>query len=56
LREQIKPHTREVKRILVFFDGVDVDTHTGLAIEVLAAMNRAWYSNGVIDTQYSSRE
>jgi UDP-2,4-diacetamido-2,4,6-trideoxy-beta-L-altropyranose hydrolase len=37
-REQIKPRSGAVKRILVFFGGVDTDNYTGLAIEVLAAV------------------
>lgn len=36
LREQIKPRTGAVKKILVFFGGVDTDNYTGLAIKALA--------------------
>lgn len=35
LRQQIKPRTGSVKRILVFFGGVDANNYTGLAINVL---------------------
>jgi len=38
LREQIKPRTGTVKRILVFFGGVDADNYTGLAIKALTDM------------------
>lgn len=35
LRELVKPRDGSVKRILVFFGGVDADNYTGLAIEAL---------------------
>jgi len=38
LRTQMKPRTGEVKRILLFFGGVDADNYTGLAIKALADM------------------
>jgi len=38
LREQVKPRTGEVRRILLFFGGVDVDNYTGLAIQALAGL------------------
>jgi len=36
LREQVKPRSGAVKRILVFFGGVDAGNYTALAIEALA--------------------
>lgn len=38
LREQIKPRTGPVKRILVFFGGVDAGNYTGIAIKALAEL------------------
>ena len=39
LHEQIKPRSRLVKRVLVFFGGVDADNYTGHAIEALSEIN-----------------
>ncbi|MFA5824699.1 MAG: UDP-2,4-diacetamido-2,4,6-trideoxy-beta-L-altropyranose hydrolase [Gallionellaceae bacterium] len=39
LREQVKPRTRVVNRILVFFGGVDADNYTGKAIEALSEID-----------------
>lgn len=38
-REQIKPRSGPVKRVFVFFGGVDTDNYTGRAIEALAEIN-----------------
>ena len=57
LREQVKPRTGEVKRILVFFGGVDADNYTGLAIQALAAIgNKALHIDAVIGAQHPYRE
>jgi UDP-2,4-diacetamido-2,4,6-trideoxy-beta-L-altropyranose hydrolase len=52
LREQIKPHTGEVKRILVSFGGVDADNYTSQAIDALVAMKSARYVDVVIGEQH----
>lgn len=39
LRAQVKPRTGEVKRILMFFGGVDAGNYTGLAIEALSGLD-----------------
>jgi UDP-2,4-diacetamido-2,4,6-trideoxy-beta-L-altropyranose hydrolase len=56
LRRQIKPHTGEVQRILVFFGGVDTENYTSIAIEALAAMNGTQHVDVVIGTQHPYRE
>jgi UDP-2,4-diacetamido-2,4,6-trideoxy-beta-L-altropyranose hydrolase len=56
LSEQIKPRAGEVKKILVFFGGVDADNYTSLAIEALVAMNIARHVDVVIGTQHPYRE
>jgi UDP-2,4-diacetamido-2,4,6-trideoxy-beta-L-altropyranose hydrolase len=39
LRAQVKPRTGEVRRILLFFGGVDAGNHTGLAIKALSGLD-----------------
>jgi UDP-2,4-diacetamido-2,4,6-trideoxy-beta-L-altropyranose hydrolase len=57
LREQVKPRTGVVKKILVFFGGVDADNYTGLAIRALAAIgNKALHIDVVIGAQHPYRE
>lgn len=57
LRENIKPRTGGVKRILVFFGGVDADNYTGLAIQALAAIaSQGVHVDVVIGAQHPSRE
>ncbi len=56
LREQIKPRTGKVKRLLVFFGGVDADNYTGLAIRALANMAiEKVHVDVVIGAQHPSR-
>ncbi len=38
-RKHIKPRTGPIKRILVFFGGVDTDNYTGLAIQALSGLD-----------------
>lgn len=57
LREQIKPRTGSVKRILVFFGGIDTDNYTSIAIEALANTNtHDLYVDVVIGSQHPHRK
>lgn len=57
LRAQVKPRSGEVKKILVFFGGVDADNYTGLALEALARLtNKAIKIDVVIGAQHPYRE
>ena len=56
LREQVKPRTGEVKRILVFFGGVDADNYTSLAIQALAELKITQKVDVVIGAQQPNRE
>jgi UDP-2,4-diacetamido-2,4,6-trideoxy-beta-L-altropyranose hydrolase len=56
LRKQIKPRTGDVKKILVFFGGMDVDNYTSLAIEALVAMNNGLHVDIVIGGLHPYRE
>jgi UDP-2,4-diacetamido-2,4,6-trideoxy-beta-L-altropyranose hydrolase len=57
LHEQIKPRTGEVKRLLVFFGGIDADNYTGLAIKALADMDiKGMHVDVVIGVQHPYRE
>jgi UDP-2,4-diacetamido-2,4,6-trideoxy-beta-L-altropyranose hydrolase len=53
LRAQVKPRTGAVRKILVFFGGVDADNFTGLALEALATLeNKAIKIDVVIGAQH----
>jgi UDP-2,4-diacetamido-2,4,6-trideoxy-beta-L-altropyranose hydrolase len=53
LREQVKPRTGPVKRILVFFGGVDTDNYTGQAIAALSEIDiRGLHVDVVIGAQH----
>ncbi len=57
LREQVKPRTGPVKRVLVFFGGVDADNHTGRAIEALTEIKiSGLHVDVVIGAQHPCRE
>lgn len=56
-REQVKPRIGPVKRVLVFFGGVDADDYTSHAIETLAGMgSHDWHVDVVIGAQHPYRE
>lgn len=57
LREQAKPRTGPVKRILIFFGGVDADNYTGRVIEALAGIGgHDFHVDVVIGAQHPRRE
>ena len=56
LREQINVRTGDVKKILVFFGGVDADNYTNLAIQALAELNVTQSVDIVIGAQHPNRE
>lgn len=57
LHEQIKPRNSSVKRVLVFFGGVDADNYTGRTIEALSAIGiSGLHVDVVIGAQHPCRE
>ncbi len=56
LRKQIKPRTGDIKKILVFFGGVDSDNFTGMAIQALTELNIKQQVDVVIGAQHPKRE
>ena len=56
LREKVKVRTGNVKKILVFFGGVDADNFTSLAMQALAELNITLQVDVVIGSQHPNRE
>ena len=56
LREKIKVRTGDVKKILVFFGGVDADNYTSLAMQALVELNSKQQVDVVIGVQHPNRE
>ena len=57
MHEHVKPRTGPVKRILVFFGGVDPDNYTGRAIEALSGIDMSGqHVDVVIGAQHPCRE
>lgn len=56
LREQVKVRNGDVKKVLVFFGGVDADNYTFQAIEALAEVNVGLQVDVVIGAQHPFKE
>lgn len=57
VREQVKPCTGPVKRVLTFFGGVDADNYTGRVIEALAGIGgHDFHVDVAIGSQHPHRE
>lgn len=57
LHEQVKPRTGPVKRVLIFFGGMDADNFTGRAIEALTGIDlTGLHVDVVIGEQHPCRE
>lgn len=56
LRKQVQVRTGNVKKILVFFGGIDADNYTMLAIEALSEMNANFEIDVVVGIQHPFKE
>lgn len=57
LRERVKIRTGQIKRILIFFGGVDVDNYTGLAIKAVGELKiKGLHVDVVIGAQHPCLE
>jgi UDP-2,4-diacetamido-2,4,6-trideoxy-beta-L-altropyranose hydrolase len=53
-RQHVKPRTGNIKKLLVFFGGVDAKNHTGLALEAIVASNLQFDVDVVVGQQHPS--
>jgi len=56
LREKVKARVGDVKKILVFFGGVDADNYTDLAMQALSELSSKQQVDIVIGSQHPNRE
>jgi UDP-2,4-diacetamido-2,4,6-trideoxy-beta-L-altropyranose hydrolase len=56
LREKVKVRTGHVKKILVFFGGVDQDNYTSLTLQALSELNATLQIDVVIGFKHPNRE
>ena len=56
LRAKVKVRTGKVKKILVFFGGVDVNNYTSLALQALSELNITLQVDVIIVAQHPNRE